>query len=287
VGPLSDKEVIARVSRNYVPVAVNLYVTRNAKGASGDFYRKLAEQRPKQYQGLYVVTAECKVLAARSEQPTKGTWTDDTLRLLDQGLDAFGEVTPRRPSPTKPNADHGLGLRDDGGIALATYVRPLSLGLDPRGRGPVVIDRVALTKDELKGLTPAGGGAKGETWRVPEETAKALHKVTSPLSDSNWLAKRDEVTKAALTGKIDRVSKGVAYVPFRGSIQSAHVFQIEPHKGKKVRAEVSLRGAGTMEAKTGKLLTLVLIGDGKFRNYPPYDQESAYAAVVEWRREEE
>jgi hypothetical protein len=280
---LSDDEIISKVSKNYVPVALNLYLIREAKGAGGDFFRKMEKQRPKQYQGLYVVTADCKVLANRSEKPAKGSWAADTLKMLDEGLAAFGEVTPRKPKATAPNAERGLGVRDDGGIVLATYVRPMTLGLDRRGLGPLVIDRVTLKKDEFEGLTKANA-ATDDTWRAPDETAKALHRVLSPLSDSNWLAKRDEVTKAVLRAKVDRKSNGVSYLSFTGTIASVHLFPFEPHKGKKVRAEMTLRGVGTMESKTGKLLSLVLVGWGKFRNYPPYDEESKYGAVVEWRR---
>lgn len=282
MGPLSDKEVISKLSENYVPVALNLYLIREAKGTAGDFFRKFHKQRPKQYQGLYVVTAEGKVLANRAEQPAKGSWAADTLKLLDEGLDAFGAVTPRKPKATTPNAEHGLGLRDDGSIVLATYVRPMTLGLDKRGLGPLVIDRITLTKDEVKSLTLANG-VQDATWRVPAETATALCRLTSPLSDTNWLAKRDEVSKAFLRGKIDRKSGGTSYLSFTGTVASAHVFQLDPHKGKQVKAEVTLRGAGTMESRSGKLLSLVLVGEGRFRNYPPYDQESKYGAVVEWR----
>lgn len=286
MGPLSDKEVISRVAANFVPVAVNLYLTRDEKSSSGDFYRQMAKQRPEQYQGLWVVTGEGKVLAGRGDQPKKGSWTADTLRLLGEGLTAFGEVTPRRAGPTRPNPDLGVGLRDGGGIALATYVRSLTLGLDPRGKGPLVIDRVELTKAELAGLTPEVRDA-GTTWDVPAATCKALHKILSPLSDTNWLARRDEVPEAALTGKVVRVEGGVARLSFRGSLRGLRKFPHEPHKDKPIRSEVSLRGAGTMEAKSGKLLTLALVGDGTFRNYAPYDDPSPYAAVLEWRREPE
>jgi hypothetical protein len=75
----------------------------------------------------------------------------------------------------------------------------------------------------------------------------------------------------------------VAYLSFKGAISGEHVWQFEPHKGKKLYANVTLRGVGTAESKTGKLLTLTLVGDGRFRNHPPYDDESKYGVVVEWR----
>ena len=31
------------------------------------------------------------------------------------------------------------------------------------------------------------------------------------------------------------------------------------------------------------LLSLLLLGDGRYRNYPPYDNVVRYGSVVEWR----
>jgi hypothetical protein len=278
---LSDKEVISKASLNYVPVALNLYEIRKRKGSAGEFYTKIAKQRPSQYQGLYVATAEGKVLASRGSQPKKGTWEADTLKMLDEGLEAFGEVTPRKFKLVDPTPERGIGVRKDGSIVLEAYVRPLTLGLDTRGRGPLVIDRVELTKAEKSSLTLAEA-EEGSTWTVPEKVVGAFYRVLSPVSDSNWLARRNEVDKATLRGKVERVRKGVAYLSYTGSISGVHVFQIEPNKGKKIYADVKFRGTGTADAKTGKLLTLLLVGDGRFRNYPPYDDESKYGVVVEW-----
>jgi hypothetical protein len=279
---LSDKDVISKVSRNFVPVALNLYQIRKARGTAGEFFAKVVKQRPAQYQGLYVVTAEAKVLANRGSQPSKGTWEKDTLKLLDEGLEAFGDVTPRKVEAVDPNPERGVGVGKDGGIVLAVYARPMVLGLDRRGLGEVAIDRVALTKDEQKSLTlPAG--VEEATWTVPAKTVEVLHRVLSPSSDTNTMARRDEVTKARLRGKIERINKGVAYLSYDGTISGVHTWEFAPHKGKKIKAEVALRGVGTAESKTGKLQSITLVGDGRYRNYPPYDDESKYGAVVEWR----
>jgi hypothetical protein len=38
--------------------------------------------------------------------------------------------------------------------------------------------------------------------------------------------------------------------------------------------------------KAGRLLSLTLVYDGQFRNYPPYDHPPArFGAVVEWAHE--
>jgi hypothetical protein len=279
---LSDKDVLEKVSRNFVPVALNLYEIRKAKGTAGEFFAKVQKQKPEQYQGLYVVTADGKVLSNRGRQPSKGTWEADTLKMLGEGLDAFGEVTPRKAEVVEQHPERGLGVLEDGGIVLAAYTRPMVLGLDKRGLGAVAIDRVTLTKDERKTLT-LPDGAVDATWTVPAKTVEALHRLLSPSSDANTMAKRDEVTKARLKGRIERKSKGIAYLSFEGVISGVHVWQFDPNKGKKIYADVTLSGVGTAEAKSGKLLSITLVGDGRYRNFPPYDDESKYGAVVEWR----
>jgi hypothetical protein len=196
---LSDKEVISRVSQSYVPVALNLYEIRKAKGSAGEFYTKVAKQRPTQYQGLYVVTAEGKVLASRGAQPSKGTWEADTLKMLDEGIEAFGDVKSRKVKAIDPYPERGVGVRDDGSMVLAVYARPMVLGLDRRGLGAVAIDRVVLTKEEKSKLT-LPDGVEDATWTVPLRVVDALHRVLSPSSDANMLARRGEVTKATLRG---------------------------------------------------------------------------------------
>ena len=70
---MSDDAVIARIRRNFVPVALNLYEVRDDKGAAGDFFRAVQKQNPDQYQGVYVVAPDGKVLASHGKmvEPAK------------------------------------------------------------------------------------------------------------------------------------------------------------------------------------------------------------------------
>lgn len=265
-----------------VPVALNLYEIREAKGKAGEFFKKVAKQTPDQYQGLWVVNADAKVLARRASEPKKGSWEKDTQKMLDEGIEAFGGISPRKVRRVEPKPFRGVGVRDDGGIVLAVYTRSMSLGLDRRGLGRAVIDSVALTKNERASLTLAEA-EKDSAWQLPSQVVRAFHRVLAPISDPNFLVKRDEVTKAVLKGSVDRVRGGVAYLSFRGEIAGVRTYPHEPHKGKKIRASVQLRGVGTADAKTGRLLSITLVGDGTFRNHPPYDEPSKYGVVVEWR----
>lgn len=264
-------------------MALNLYEIRKASGAAGEFFAKIGKQTPSQYQGLYVVSPDGEVLSSRGAQPKKGTWEADTLKMLAEGLKAFGPVTVRKVVWVDPKPDRGTGVRDDGSIVLAVAVRSMVLGLDKRGLGAVALDSVVLTSRERSDLSVTKAEV-GDTWKLPARMVAAFHRVLSPTSDANNLARRDEVTKAQLVGKVERVSRGVAYYSFRGEIAGVHIYEFEPHKGKKIRAAVTLRGVGSADARTGRLLSFTLVGEGVYRHHPPYDDESKYGAVVEWRR---
>ena len=57
------------------------------------------------------------------------------------------------------------------------------------------------------------------------------------------------------------------------------------NKGQPLSSEAKLiGGVGAYDTERGRMLSLTFIFDGRFRNYPPYDNPaSRYGAVVEWR----
>jgi hypothetical protein len=46
-----------------------------------------------------------------------------------------------------------------------------------------------------------------------------------------------------------------------------------------------LGGVGTLDVKSGRLRSLTLVFDGRFRDYAPYDAPARFGAVVEWSQE--
>src|SRR2546427_10672734 len=100
--------VIHRVTTNFVPVAVNLYKVRQAKDAGGELFRSVQRQKD-QYQGLWLVSPEGKVLAGHHDIQDPKNWSQEGLDTLDAGLKAFGPVRPRPGQPTDPPAYRGIG----------------------------------------------------------------------------------------------------------------------------------------------------------------------------------
>ncbi len=264
-------------------MAVPLYTVRKEKSPSGDILRAVQKQRPEQYQGVYIVSPAGKVLSSQAKEPEKrDTWAQALLDVIEDGVGAYGAVTERMVEPIRLLPDRGVGRRKDGKIVLAVYTLTLHLGLDRRGFGDATIDSAVLSSQDRERLE-FPDLKTGDDFDVGTAAVRKLHRVLSPMSDCNTLPQADEVDHASLTATVERVAGDVVYLGFRGRITGVHTWPFPPHKGKKIHAEMTLAGVGTCERKTGKLLSLLLLGDGRYRNYPPYDQVVRYGAVVEWR----
>ena len=94
-----------------MPVALNLYVIRQQKDAAGDFFRAAQKQRPGQYQGLYLVAPDGKVLASHQNFKSHKTWAEELLADLRPGLQAFGKVKPREVRRSDPTPQRGCGAQ--------------------------------------------------------------------------------------------------------------------------------------------------------------------------------
>src|SRR5207253_2325290 len=116
-------EVIRLISRNVIPVALNLYEIRKAPGEAGDFFRAVQKQKPEQYQGLYMVNADGKVLANHHNYKSEKTWPQEVLKDLEPGLRAFGAIKPRDVTRVDPLPQRGVGFVKDGGVCLGVFLR--------------------------------------------------------------------------------------------------------------------------------------------------------------------
>jgi len=265
-------------------VALNLYKIRKAKGAAGDFFRKIAKQKPAQYQGLYVVSPAGKILGSNGKEPaSRKDWPKVILDMIDDAISDFGKVTPRSSTTIDALVDRGLGVRKDGGITIAVSARLMLRGLEKSGLGEVTMDSVKLSGGDLKHLASPNAEA-GDTWPVSAAVLKKFHVVLAPSSDSSMLATADEVAGGKLTAKVEKVTDGIAYIRYTGSIKGVHSYAFEPNKGKKINAEVGFTGVGTSDAKSGKLLTFTVLGYGTYRHYPPNNSPQKYGVVLEWKK---
>ncbi len=275
-----------------MPVALNLYRIREDKGVAGDFWRSVQRQKPN-YQGLWLVSPEGKVLAAHQDMSNMadphGKWARAALADLEAGLKAFGPVTPRRAERSQPLPDRGVGTQPDGRVTLAVtdrwvFVKDLSRDPPRDALGATVLDSITLTAEEWRGLAPPDAKPGGQ-WTVPEATARKFF----PLLSATDTVFRDarEITSVRLAGRVERVEGGTAYLAYEGAIAATHRgTKNEGKEGKECSSAAKLLGGvGAYDMKSGRLLSLTLVFSGRFRNYAPYDEPAPFGAVVEWSEE--
>ena len=129
--------MIQKISRNFVPIAANLYKIRDSKDAAGDLFRSAQKQKA-QYQGFWILTAEGKLLSAHHDHSEK-RWTEEVLAAIDEGIEKAGPIKPRSPEPKDVLPDWGKGVQKDGRVTLAIWTRYFFEG---RGIATGAIDAV-------------------------------------------------------------------------------------------------------------------------------------------------
>lgn len=270
--------MIRFIATNTVPVAQNLYEIRKQTDSAGDFFRAVQKQRPAQYQGLYLVAPDGKVLASHQNFKSDKTWAKELLADLEPGLKAFGPIKPRDAQRGDPSPQRGNGLLADGGATLAIYLRYSIKGIPLRELPNPMIDSLTLTAKDLTKLAPPKPEV-GAGWEIPEDLARRFSRLLGP-GDEDTMPRPNEVTSFKLTGKVRALEAGVAHLIYEGKLTGSHLNQAK----KRTQAEVKLTGVGRYDAKAKRLLSLVWVSDGAYKGPPPYDQPRSYSAVVEWTR---
>jgi hypothetical protein len=236
------------------------------------------KQRPAQYQGLYLVTADSKVLASHQNFKSEKTWPQEVVADLQPGLKAFGQITPRTVRPADPLPGRGVGLTKNGGACLAIFLRYAIKGIPLRELPNPTIDSLVLDAAEFRQLAPAKVEV-GVTWEVAEAVGRKFGRVLGP-GDENSMPRPNEVKSVHLVGKAESVQDGIAHLSYAGEMAGSH--ETQSNRGK-CHGQVKLIGVGRYDTRAGRLLSLVWVFDGTFVAPPPYDRPArAYSAVVEW-----
>jgi hypothetical protein len=270
------------VTDNLVPVALN--TDRLPDTADGRFFRNLLGDFS---QGLWVVTPAGKVLGFHYHKPRPGDtwaenqrrWAADTVAFVRDALKAAGPVPPRKLGDrADPLAGRGKGATPDGDVRLAVGV----VELDRAGRhqGPPVVDSAYLTAGRWAAFRPPAGAEAGRTWTIPEDAAARLAPALSPITDAIFSPRPDDVTKAVVTAKLERIGDGVGVVRYTGTWETFHNREDDPKYP--VRTAATGEGVGVVDTKSGKLTAMAWVLTGTYRSHPAIDRPRRTAAVVEW-----
>jgi hypothetical protein len=276
---LCQDDVIRFIATKTVPVALNLYVIRKQQDEAGDFFRNVQKQRPSQYQGLYLVGPDGKVLASHQNFKSEKTWPQEVLADLEPGLKPFAGLKPRAVKRTDPLSRRGRGILADGSASLAIYLRYAIQGIPLRELPNPTIDSLTLTGKELAELAPPKV-EPGTKWELSKDLCRRFGRVLGP-GDENTMPRPHEVTAVKLTGKVRSVESGVAYLVYEGQLDGAHL----THTKKLTRGSAQLKGVGRYDSNTGRLLSFAWVWAGIYQGPPPYDEQRPYSAVVEWTRD--
>jgi hypothetical protein len=289
---LSDDAVIELISAHCVPVALNLYRIRDAQGAGGDFFRSVRAQKV-QYQGLWVVAPDGRVLSAPTADVTPSGLTKQVLAGLQAGLKAFGPIAPRHVRPTNPLPYRGIGVQPDGRVTLAVadrmiFVKDLSQKLHPSQIGALYLGSVTLSAADWSTLAAPDARA-GSRWTIPEAVGRRFFPILNVLDV--WFGDPGEVTEVQLAGRVASVRDGIADLIYAGHIEGTHqMTKSEGREGRLVSTRMKLiSGVGTYDLRAGQMLSLTWVWDGLYGNL--HDSSSPggamrFGAVVEWRRED-
>jgi hypothetical protein len=201
------------------------------------------------------------------------------LTDLQPGLKAFGHVKRRTVTPADPLPKRGVGLRADGSLCLAIFLRYPVKGIPLRELPNPTIDSLLLTAAEFKELAPPRA-RKGATWKLSGAVSRKFHRVLGP-GDEDTMPRLHEVGSASFAGRVKSVKGGVAYLAYEGTITGAHEQQSK--KGK-CQGAAKLTGVGVYDLKAGKMRSLVWVFAATFRAPPPNDKKARpFSGVVEWR----
>jgi len=280
-----------------VPAAVNLYKARKATNGSRELFLSIQRQKD-QYQGIWIVSPEGKVLAGIHDYKDFKNGAHELLGTIDAGLQAFGPVDRRRAEPTNPLPHRGAGVRDDGSVMLALYGRQmpgggretLPAGVEA-GRawlwdgtyspdGPTMIDTASLSADEWAAFSPAGAEV-GVAWSVPEKVARVFTRLLSASSDQSGMPLPEDARVADLRAKVEAVEGGKARIRLAGRWEMVHA--IEGNKDRLTYGAATAEGVAVYDVSGKSMRSFLLVFDGTIRHGKPDGSPVRTGAVAEWR----
>ena len=268
---LTKDDVIDRISKTMVPVAINYERVQRGNSPEARFVRRLLGAEGDR-QGVYIFSPSGRMLASGV---SFGDMKAKTHRMIDKAFGSFGPVQPRLVEKIQLNPYRGKGIRSDGSVRLAEYVRRL----DKSNISSPVISSVVMSKDEFRTFAPVTA-VKDAQWSIPISIAKKLCRVASPMCyqhapQPSW------VTGVTLTATVESVQDGKVRISYTGKLAAQRVIRGSAFS----RQEVTFRGEGVYDSSHGRMEELLIVGSGQIRWLEEDTPPAPFDALVEWKRE--
>jgi hypothetical protein len=258
-GPLSDAQVIDRISTMFIPVAVNLYEIREDKGPGGKLFLSVQKQMD-QYQGFWLVTPDGRALAKKHDwlesDPAKRP--GELVRAMDDVLNAVGNVKPRPVKPVNLFPHRGTGVQVDGSVNIALYGRLMHQG---KPDGPMMLDSMTMGAAEWAHFAPPGPNyGVAREWTVPESVARKLARSLSP-GDSSGVCPPEDFREAELRAKVESIEGASARIRLTGKWQAEGLYGGEADKP--YHASATADGIAVYDVEKKSMRSLLLVFKGR------------------------
>ncbi|GAB5402760.1 MAG: hypothetical protein Aurels2KO_09910 [Aureliella sp.] len=253
----AQPEIVALLKKHFVPVALDQANQRRQKDTEGEFYRKIANQSPRNNfnrttQGFYIATAAGKLLLYNNNRDP-----EKVLRLMREKLAEFDQE--HRDTPTEQIVSTSVDSRytmtpPEGGLVVRVRAKVLD-GYEPTSNRWQRIFQTALSRDNLwitaKEHRQLASGVFPET--LIERIAR-FHMVDNTRGEPRmW--KRKEIKSATI-----QVSDGGK---LSGSIRISNA---------QSGYEAQLRGQ--IEVTSGKVTKLEMVALGEYWGEGPYTKNA-------------
>jgi hypothetical protein len=264
---LTKPQIIDRITSTMVPVAVDFQKVQDTTSRESRFLKPMMEQR-KQDQGVWIVSPDGKALGGFIGF---GDMAGRMKQVIDDALEAFGSVEPRRTAPADTHPHRGKGVMADGSVCLAEYVRRYGNTLHQTTTSPV-ISSLTLSAKQFAALAPPEA-AEGAQWTLPDDVAKRFCRLTSPLCyqhapQPGW------VTRVRIDARVREIKDGVARLTYEGAIAS--------RQGRISEQETRLRGEATYDVTANRMRSVLIVGSGTLVWSEAPDQPVTFHALAEW-----
>jgi len=271
---LTNDEIIDRIAGTMVPVAVDRWKAEDPRTAEARFLLPFLNQHPAEGSPcIYSPTG--KVLGGfdgfNNMVPRMRT-------LIEESLNAFGPVAPREVKLVETHPFRGRGVMPDGSVSLAEYIRPSAASLAFMNTNTPVVSSVTLTAEQFAYFAPRQLVA-GERWTLPDNVAKQLARVTSPMCYQH-APQPDWVTSVGIEAEVLSIEDGIARLGYQGRIESEHRVA-----GQLVSVQAAdLTGEGVYDCQTDSLCSVLFVGAGELKWPEAPEKLVDFDLLVEWTR---